>query len=743
MARPRPYTIGLIFPLIEELRVCHAILSTFGRENGANRLHTLRSRRQQNNYYLLELESLDVHIWFAHLREMGNGPAQDLTTELIDLIYPDLIMAIGIAGSLDSDLFLADVACARTISDIIDAAKIGDLKSTLEASPPQYELLTVSRSIDTFRCYTEFFSAAEYLDPNGFITWREICIREAAKFGLTKSHACRQVASQLPGETLEALRERLSQHTTMLAFRPWPRTHISRFASGAVLSSAAFEVKKQGREYNVVETEAAGIARACANGLRPTAFSVLRGISDFADGAKGLLQTNTFGTWRHMAVFNALHLFLWQLKLPAFSEVLLEARRFRHAQLVGGFDKYTILSRTEARSVFSRITRDLNYARMGELVRGKRGTLKNGILEANFDEFVEALSAVEIDGHIQSEKYNLHLLMDYAAFLANFAPAHSSLGSYAIEKCFRSFEEYFHNKFGVHPSQNIADFSDEGLFERYHHAKSIYFECRGFLRRAIAQRQIAFAARRLQTAPGVSDRERHQRCILCMRSQLMSSAPARSKDADSPMDVAYLPFKTALQSIAAMYENKRKNPPQESRLPAHYWGFQEFRTLMVMTKASIWASHGWTKVRQEHIVNEIQFNLLRAVECFRTQEEENKSDENCDRLWQVGLIEYYTGTLLDLAQNIDWDPALKSKYDDQSRALDGCLENIGLTQDNPNLENKASLYFASASKKFIDARVSALCLVNLPSRFRRRIQLAAHVLEVVTEARDDLLEIDN
>jgi nucleoside phosphorylase len=763
MTTPRPYEIAVIFPLLEELRYAYHVFGQYRDVFGPSaKWHKLKSRRQQNTYYLLEwaknkeyqpashkearnkerrqARPNDLRIWFTSLPEMGNGPAQDLTTELIDLIAPDMVFGVGIAGSLDADLMLGDVACARIVSDIIDAAKIGDPRSFDGRPPKQYELYVVSRSIDAFKPYVAFYSAAEFLDPVGFSNWQERCRKRASEIGCSKEKACAKPPSTEPAAREEYLR--------FLSQRDWPKAHTGRFASGVVLSSEAFEVKRQGREYNVIETEAAGIARACTNGLRPTPFAILRGISDYAGGQKGELQTTSFGAWRRLAVFNALELLLRHLRIPAFEGILEEARRAKHAQTARGFDKIQERTLDEAREQIENLCIFLETERSGGRVRLEskkedlRGNLKHWILSDEYPAFVEALAALRIDRDLEQERDTLRLLMDYSSYLANFANANQVFGRYVIDRCFELFEGYFAERFRLHPQNYDENFPDQHLREKYHRCRSVNYESQGFLRRAIEHRSYA-----LETGETIiyRDRDRNERCLLCMKAQLLSHISEKDRDvlADGILKI--------LSKIREDYEKKynEANPgkPSPGQFPKRYWLFQAFRTAMVEVRTAI-------QVELDPV--DLAKRISVGAKLLSKQEKDTEGEANCDWEWQTAILEFYTGIVLynvesesqrrcrgrngkhyndvegpkpgeDQGMEVPKEPN-ESQPATERTDFQETKEWKELTKDLSTLGIRTDLtykaLFSDASKKFQAANVSSLCLVRVSQRLRQMIQLS-------------------
>ena len=91
-------------------------------------------------------------------------------------------------------------------------------------------------------------------------------------------------------------RELLSTH--WCGHKPWPNIVPGHMASGVVIASDSLDISETNREFKVIETEGYGVGKACDRFGVP--FVVLRGISDFADGAKRDTP------YRQIAMFNVM-----------------------------------------------------------------------------------------------------------------------------------------------------------------------------------------------------------------------------------------------------------------------------------------------------------------------------------------------------------------------------------------------------------------------------------------------------
>lgn len=185
--------------------------------------------------------------------DMGPTHSALQTGKLLALFRPRIIVSIGIAGALASDLELGDVVVATTVDHYIESAKAGDVAGSVD----------LHFAGEVYRCNRLLINAARnlsYTHPGLVSKWAE--------------HA----ASTLPNGT-----------------RP-PTVHDGPIASApVVVASLTFTASlvRRNRKYLAVEMESAGILAAVEETGATTRALVIRGISDRADPAKSTLDVQS------------------------------------------------------------------------------------------------------------------------------------------------------------------------------------------------------------------------------------------------------------------------------------------------------------------------------------------------------------------------------------------------------------------------------------------------------------------
>jgi nucleoside phosphorylase len=275
---------------------------------------------------------------------MGIDNAYEATAAGIARFNPNLIVCVGIAGSLTIDLKIGDVSVSSEIIDISQNIKIFDAPPTrkrrptnrkkvqrpqasrtvVELSPKHYAILTgLSASFRFLRSYPPLKA--------DLANWVEQAKDRRAK---------------LLGENASGgLIEEMTQD---------PNAEIGPMISGPVVASTAFKdaLKKIDRKVLAVETESSGVCRAAAAKLIPCI--TVRGISDHADVNKNALERTTKHAARRLAADNAISYFALQLRNPSFMDI---ASHHQHD------DKQTQLfkcSADEPDKILSKISSDLD-----------------------------------------------------------------------------------------------------------------------------------------------------------------------------------------------------------------------------------------------------------------------------------------------------------------------------------------------------------------------------------------------
>ena len=214
---------------------------------------------------------------------MGPTKAAVATRDVILRRQPRTLVNVGLAGGLDGDLRLGDVVVGKVVDSYLEDSKTVDNKHDagfsflLSGDPyrPRGALTTHAENLEF--AYTEAF--------NGF---------------LRKSEQ-RLAAMDLAVETRVLL-------TDKRLLRSSPRLLLGKIASGPTVSGSQrfseWLKSQKDRKYLAIEMESAGVLTA-AEGRDVDTF-VVRGVSDFADERKPVLDGIADGGFRLLSMNNAM-----------------------------------------------------------------------------------------------------------------------------------------------------------------------------------------------------------------------------------------------------------------------------------------------------------------------------------------------------------------------------------------------------------------------------------------------------
>jgi nucleoside phosphorylase len=203
---------------------------------------------------------------------------------MLTYFKPSAVVVVGIAGALDSELRLGDVAVAREVCQFQAASKVIDESGTFQFQysganwhlGARLDRMVTNFSIDGGEFYQSWLrSSGEF--------WREL---------------------GLPPNPLVSAE---------------PRDVRGTIASGdTVGASKAFAIELLGlnRKLLALEMEAAGAVRACHD--EGVDWLVIRGLSDFSDERKKQLDSTAGGAFRRLAARNAAEYLRQLLRWPDF-----------------------------------------------------------------------------------------------------------------------------------------------------------------------------------------------------------------------------------------------------------------------------------------------------------------------------------------------------------------------------------------------------------------------------------------
>ncbi|HYT36449.1 MAG TPA: 5'-methylthioadenosine/S-adenosylhomocysteine nucleosidase [Ktedonobacteraceae bacterium] len=286
--QPFRYTIAVIVALSEELEVLlAAVKATVGsvliEEDSETGLLFYKTERQTTR-------GIDIQFIFAFVGK-GQERAAAGTVMVINKYQPSIVVNIGIAGALSTDVMVGDVVIGdQVISYYANTKAVAHGKNGFKLLP-----------------------GGDPLRSDSFLVYRA------------------QQLKVLASEAFVAAQKRLLQQvspdliSSMSDFRF--EIYTGPIASGPVVGAAtAFKswLRRWKRDYLAVEMESSGVAVAAefTGMFRRVRFLALRGISDSADEDKSRLEETTKGVVRHLALFAALEMLIVlidTLPLQAFS----------------------------------------------------------------------------------------------------------------------------------------------------------------------------------------------------------------------------------------------------------------------------------------------------------------------------------------------------------------------------------------------------------------------------------------
>jgi nucleoside phosphorylase len=274
------FDVGLIIPLREEFESAREILRFEDPDS--------------HFYYPFSIPGSSLRGIATILLDMGQAESAGAATRLLERFDVRLLALVGIAGALDRDLRLGDVVVADAVDEYLHAAKvIPDGKS----QGFEFEL--------------------------GSFSWRagNAIASYVGNFGLLAGGA--ELA-----EWRERGRRRLDpglQAAMPAMVGAVPAYRVGAIATGDVVSAAApfaHWLRAHNRRLVAIEMEAGGAARAL-NRQGRTDLIVVRGVSDFADERKSMLDSAATPdtnprAWRRYAILNAADLFAVLVTNPLF-----------------------------------------------------------------------------------------------------------------------------------------------------------------------------------------------------------------------------------------------------------------------------------------------------------------------------------------------------------------------------------------------------------------------------------------
>ena len=280
-ASARECDVGILVALREEFRELIAAI-------GSNYVVD-RDKETANTYYVFDHphgRPEARRCVATMIGEMGPDKAVLLGERFIAKWKPDVLVVVGIAASLSSDLCVGDVCLAVQVDSYLEAGKAENKNGDSDAE--DFVLKPGGAAYRVNKGMVEDVRNLEFAEPRIFEAWQQ---RGQQRLG-------KAIATDV--------RERLV--AAGLA-RAAPVLEDCYLASGPVVGAGSAFVSwilRRDRRYKALDMESGGAMIAAAERAVPQRMVVVRGISDFGDERKTQLDKVGDGALRRYAMQNAI-----------------------------------------------------------------------------------------------------------------------------------------------------------------------------------------------------------------------------------------------------------------------------------------------------------------------------------------------------------------------------------------------------------------------------------------------------
>jgi nucleoside phosphorylase len=230
--------------------------------------------------------------------KMGNTRSADVVSAILTEFSPKNVAVIGIAGSLASDLQPGDVLIPEPVNEYLANSAGTGVKSW------------------TFQTSGNHFSTNPRLLNRCMVRWAE----QAPK-ALWLQQSRKRFRRILGKQALTAL------NSLGLHVRAQPEVRVADdrvVASGLAVGKGTAFVKwlntEVDRKAAAIDMESAGVYDACSIRTPAPRTIAIRGISDFADERKEILETQAKGGFRRLAAMNATAYFVEAIRTGVFDD---------------------------------------------------------------------------------------------------------------------------------------------------------------------------------------------------------------------------------------------------------------------------------------------------------------------------------------------------------------------------------------------------------------------------------------
>ena len=232
----------------------------------------------------VNLPNMECRVIALMLGGMGTTDSGAATQKILNQYHPRLLVSMGIAGRLDTDLMLGDVVVANEVAEFQAASKATQKGQTIQMKYSGKHWAVPFKVYNPITQFRKNFSGLHR-------SWQSQVQSYKEEQGFTP-------------EVSSSVRER-------------PKYFVGHIASGnTVAASETYTVELLGldRKFLAIEMEAAGVVTAATRQDDPYPFLIIRGISDYAHQDKGETDSIGGGIYRQYAMYSAVSFFLHLLQ---------------------------------------------------------------------------------------------------------------------------------------------------------------------------------------------------------------------------------------------------------------------------------------------------------------------------------------------------------------------------------------------------------------------------------------------
>lgn len=270
--------ICVIIALKEEFKIFHKIL-----------LKTSISNEIKNTFYIYSFNKYKIVATF--MGDMGGENASIQTAKFISEYNCTLIVNIGIAGGLSSDVLIGDIVIGDQVESYMKVSK-----AIKDEESKKFNFQLSGEAYRPTRILIEDIEHFEFQYDQAYSLWQNDCLTYCQSLIDEKS-------------LKKILDDKLIRNT--------PKIEKGHIASGDIVSNSKDFIKllkQKDRKYLAIEMEAGGILNTIEKLSSTTRSLVIRAISDLADEQKKDLDMIDNGALRNYAMYNAVTFLLTYLE---------------------------------------------------------------------------------------------------------------------------------------------------------------------------------------------------------------------------------------------------------------------------------------------------------------------------------------------------------------------------------------------------------------------------------------------